>query len=148
MCDIGGRDQTKLVDGMHKQVAVVTGVVGPDITVHGVLCFVEADWPLIGGTFTTRGVQVLWPKKLYPKLAEAGPYDAGTAAELHARLAQALTSLSGQSFIGSGLHCEVRAARLGGKPVLSGPLGPEVWSRPDRDPETPNEHHAPHHRGG
>ena len=86
----GGRDQTKLVDGMHKHVAVITGRRRPNITVH-VLCFVEADWPPIGGAFTTRGVQVLWPKKLYPQLAAAGPYDAGTTArKLHARLAQGL----------------------------------------------------------
>ena len=27
------------------------------------LCFVEADWPLMGGDFTIAGVSVLWPKK-------------------------------------------------------------------------------------
>jgi len=61
-----------------------------DVPVHGVLCFVEADWPLIGGTFTTRGVQALWPKKLYPKLQAEGPFTADTVAEIHRKLAHAL----------------------------------------------------------
>jgi hypothetical protein len=43
-----------------------------DIPVQGVLCFVEADWPLFGGSFSTRGVDVLWPKKLYSKLQAEG----------------------------------------------------------------------------
>ena len=64
---VGSRDCTKLVDGVLKQVDVVRGLLDDDVPVHGVLCFVEADWPLIGGTFTTRGVQALWPKKLYPQ---------------------------------------------------------------------------------
>ena len=61
-----------------------------DVPVHGVLCFVEADWPLIGGTFTTRGVQALWPSKLYPQLQAEGPYTGETIAEMHRRLAHAL----------------------------------------------------------
>lgn len=53
---VGTRDCTKLVDGVLKQVGVVRELLNDDIPVHGVLCFVEADWPLIGGAFTTRGV--------------------------------------------------------------------------------------------
>lgn len=65
---VGGRDRTNLVDGVLKQVDVVRSIVGTDVPVTGVLCFIDADWPLIGGAFTTRGVDVLWPKKLYPRL--------------------------------------------------------------------------------
>jgi len=67
---VGRRDCTKLVDGVLKQVGLVRDVVG-DIPVVGSLCFVEADWPLIGGAFATRGVQVLWPKRLAKLLVEA-----------------------------------------------------------------------------
>lgn len=67
---VGRRDCTKLVDGVLKQVDLVREVVG-DIPVIGSLCFVEADWPLIGGAFATRGVQVLWPKRLAKLLVEA-----------------------------------------------------------------------------
>lgn len=67
---VGRRDCTKLVDGVLKQVGLVSEVVG-DVPVTGVLCFVEADWPLVGGAFTTRGVEALWPKRLAKLLAEA-----------------------------------------------------------------------------
>ena len=87
---VGSRDCTKLVDGVLKQVDVVRGLLGDDVPVHGVLCFVGADWPLIGGTFTIRGVQALWPKKLYPKLQAEGPFTAETVAEIQRRLAHAL----------------------------------------------------------
>jgi Nuclease-related domain len=87
---VGSRDCTKLVDGVLKQVDVVRGLLDDDVPVHGVLCFVEADWPLIGGTFTTRGVQALWAQKLYPKLQAEGPFTADTVAEIHRKLAHAL----------------------------------------------------------
>jgi len=86
---VGARDQTKLVDGVLKQIDVVRAIVGDAIPVTGVLCFIEADWPLIGGAFTTRGIEVLWPKKLYPRLAVEGPISCGVDG-LHRTLASAL----------------------------------------------------------
>jgi hypothetical protein len=65
---VGRRDCTKLADGVLKQVDVVRDLVG-DVPVTGALCFIEADWPLIGGAFSTRGVLVLWPKRLAKVLA-------------------------------------------------------------------------------
>lgn len=88
---IGRRDRTKLVDGVLKQVDCVSGVVGGAVAVRGALCFVEADWPPIGGSFTTRGVDVLWPKKLYPRLAAEGPLSPGNIRELHRLLGDALS---------------------------------------------------------
>ena len=87
---VGSRDCTKLVDGVLKQVDVVRGLLEPGVPVHGVLCFVEADWPLLGGNFTTRDVHALWPKKLYPNLQAEGPLTAETIAEIHRTLARAL----------------------------------------------------------
>lgn len=69
---VGRRDCTELVDGVLKQVDLVRDVVG-DLPITGVLCFVEADWPLIGGAFTTRGIHVLWPKRLVSVLTDAAP---------------------------------------------------------------------------
>jgi hypothetical protein len=86
---VGSRDQTKLVDGVLKQVELVAGLVGDALPVRGCLCFIEADWPLIGGAFTVRRVDVLWPKRLYPRLAAAGPFESSVA-EAHALLAAAL----------------------------------------------------------
>jgi hypothetical protein len=87
---VGTRDCTKLVDGVLKQVDIVRGLVGDDLPIHGVLCFIEADWPLIGGSFTTRGVEVLWPKRLYPRLKSDGPLLPQTVAEVHRCLASSL----------------------------------------------------------
>ena len=87
---VGKRDCTKVVDGVLKQIDIVVGAVNNAFPVHGVLCFVEADWPLIGGAFTTCGVDVLWPKKLYPKLNADGPITSQTINEIHQRLAIAL----------------------------------------------------------
>ncbi len=67
---VGRRDCTMLVDGVLKQIDLVREVVG-DLPVTGALCFVEADWPLMGGAFTTRGVHALWPKRLVKLLVEA-----------------------------------------------------------------------------
>ncbi len=60
---VGRRERTQAVDGVLKQLEVVRSLV-PGLPVTGALCFVDADWPLVGGSFTTRGVHVLWPKRL------------------------------------------------------------------------------------
>lgn len=64
---VGGRDKTKLVEGVQWQVERVQEAAG-GAPVIGVLCFVEADWPLFGGAFTVGGVEVLWPKKLTERI--------------------------------------------------------------------------------
>jgi hypothetical protein len=87
---VGSRDCTKLLHGVHKQVEVVRSLLEPEVPVHGVLCFVEADWPLFGGSFTTHDVHVLWPKKLYPKLQSQGLLTAERITEVHKTLGQAL----------------------------------------------------------
>lgn len=86
---VGSRDRTTLVDGVLRQVDLVRSLVGDEVPVAGVLCFVESDWPLIGGSFSTRGVEVLWPKKLYRRLSADGSH-VPSIADLHARLARAL----------------------------------------------------------
>jgi hypothetical protein len=87
---VGSRDCTKLVDGVLTQVDVVRRVLGEGVALHGVLCFVEADWPLIGGGFTSRGVEALWPQRLYPQLTADGPVTPESVTQLHRLLAAAL----------------------------------------------------------
>ncbi|MDR6620781.1 nuclease-related domain-containing protein [Sinomonas atrocyanea] len=66
---VGRRDCTKLVDGVLKQIEVLRPhVLGLPIT--GALCFVEADWPLIGGFFSTQGIHVVSPKRLAKLLTQ------------------------------------------------------------------------------
>lgn len=70
---VGRRDRTKLVDGVLGQVERVRAALGDgSIEVSGVLCFIEADWPLVGAFFSTRGVRVLSPRGLSKILHEAG----------------------------------------------------------------------------
>lgn len=80
---VGGRTQGKLIDGMLKQLAVVRAIIGPAVPLTGVLCFIESDWPLFGGDFTTQGVMVTWPKRLYARLEVDGPLSADI--EIHHR---------------------------------------------------------------
>jgi hypothetical protein len=47
----------------------------PGVLVRGAICFVDADWPLIGGSFITRDVHVLWPKKLAQSVVEEAAGD-------------------------------------------------------------------------
>ena len=60
---VRGRDKTALVEGVVGQVERVSRAV-PGVPVRGVLCFVDADWPLFGGSFIVRGVDVVWPGEL------------------------------------------------------------------------------------
>jgi len=93
MLVVGTRDQTKLVQGVHKQVDLVRAALeaagSADVPVRGALCFVEADWPLLGGSFVIDGVGVLWPKKLAEQLATPGALDDATTERVHRTLAAA-----------------------------------------------------------
>jgi len=42
-----------------------------------------ADWPLFGADFTTRGVKVLWPKKVTELVVRPGALSATEVRELH-----------------------------------------------------------------
>ena len=74
---VGTRDCTDLVEAMLGQMHVVGEAIGGDVPITGVLCFVNAGWPLVGGAFTVRDVEVLWPKKLVAELGGRtdGSYD-------------------------------------------------------------------------
>lgn len=86
---VGGRDGTKLVDGVKSQVERVREALADDaIPTAGVLCFLEADWPLLGGSFTVDEVHVVWPRLVLKHMTEA-PVVAFDVDATHARLAQA-----------------------------------------------------------
>jgi hypothetical protein len=98
---VGSRDCTKLVDGVLKQVALIEDALLPGgrpegplrpwghVPVRGVLCFVEADWPLLARSFETRDVLVAAPKKVYPQLQAEGPLAPTAIREIHHHLASA-----------------------------------------------------------
>lgn len=89
---VGGRDCTKLVAGVHRQVELVAAALAPthsDVRVRGMLCFVDADWPLLGAAFSIENVDVLWPKKAAQLLNRDGELAAGGVDQVHRRLAAA-----------------------------------------------------------
>lgn len=90
---VGTRDCTKLAAGVHWQMEKVRGVLagrsgGHDVPVAGVLCFLDADWPLIGGSFSIQGVDVVWPRKARELLTRPGPVPADVLPGLHQYLAE------------------------------------------------------------
>ena len=90
---VGTRDCTNLVGGVHRQVSLVENALEAsgirDVPVFGMLCFVEAEWPLLGGDFLIDNIEVLWPKRAAKKITAPGSFDAaaassmGRALELH-----------------------------------------------------------------
>lgn len=89
---VGGRNRTPLVAGMTRQVAQVRAALeadAPDVPVRGVLCFVEADWPLFADPFTVDDVTVMWPRRLRSVLTAPGPFDAEQIADLQWALHEA-----------------------------------------------------------
>ena len=73
---VGGRDHSKLLDGVQSQLERVRQHL-PNVPLMGVLCFVDAEWPLLGGSFVARNIHVVWPRKLSSLLvpAKPGPLD-------------------------------------------------------------------------
>lgn len=88
---VGGRDRTSLVAGMHEQVGLVRDALvdQPEVPVQGVLCFIDADWPVFGGSFTMNDVAVVWPKKLKASLTAPGALAPDRIADLQWRLHEA-----------------------------------------------------------
>lgn len=72
---IAGRDKSKFVDGLAKQVTLVQAAmaeVAPEAPVHGALCFVDADLPLVG-KLTFGGYPLLYARPLAKRINAAGP---------------------------------------------------------------------------
>lgn len=90
---IDGRDRGKLVSGVQSQVLRVEAAIDKAaVPVNGVLCFLEADWPLVGGSFTVDGIHVTWPRRLIKRITEQ-PHDTVLDVDaIHALLAAAFPS--------------------------------------------------------
>jgi Nuclease-related domain len=75
---IAGRECTKLIDGLDRQVAAVRAALASptqDMPVQGVLCFTQADLPLFGTT-KMRSHLLLYRKALAKRLNASGPFSA------------------------------------------------------------------------
>ena len=91
---VGSRDCTKLAGGVKNQVTRVVAALGNanyiDVSVGGMLCFVEADWPILGGDFSISGIDVLWPRRAVDLIRRPGPIDASNSQRIFRALAEAL----------------------------------------------------------
>lgn len=89
---VAGRDRTKLIDGLERQIGAVGAILEPawnHVPVHGVLCFTAADLPLVR-TLRIRGHELLYPRALSKRLNSDGPLDAVAIDETARALAAAL----------------------------------------------------------
>lgn len=91
---VDGRDRSRLIDGVRSQVQVVNdclGPVSPPVPVHGVVCFVGAEWPiLLRRPLRIRGVTALWPEALGGFVAKPGTLDSAKVSDVTNLLARAL----------------------------------------------------------
>ncbi|WP_324341604.1 nuclease-related domain-containing protein [Baekduia sp.] len=73
-----GRDRTKRVDGLDRQVAAVESALGDAAQswpIQGVFCFTKADLPMLGlGTTKIRSHLLLYRKALAKRLNASGPF--------------------------------------------------------------------------
>lgn len=87
---VAGRDQTKLVDGVVKQVDLVKAAVagiGLDVSVRGCFCFVDTELPFFG-TSTISGLSIFGRRGLAKQLNASGGLTADSVAMLAAALAE------------------------------------------------------------
>jgi Nuclease-related domain len=92
---ISGRDRTKLIDGLDRQVYAVRGALAAsghaDVPVQGVLCFTTAELPLLGA-LKMRGHLLLYRRALGKRLNAGGPLDPAAIGTLARILTKALPS--------------------------------------------------------
>lgn len=89
---IAGRDRTKLVEGMQRQMEVVREVLlehDRGVSVQGALCFIDANMPLFGLS-DFNGVKLTRPKAIAKSLNRPGPIDREQREVLTRLLAQRL----------------------------------------------------------
>jgi hypothetical protein len=92
---INERNRTKLLDGLDRQVSTVGDALRasgqPAVPIQGVLCFTDADLPLLG-TLKIRGHILVYRKALAKRLNATGPLGPSAIDALARALASALPS--------------------------------------------------------
>ena len=87
---VAGRDKSKLVDSLAKQVELVTAAIadaGLVVPVHGCFCFVDTELPLLG-TPSISGVRIFGRRGLARQLNAGGGLAPDAAAALATGLAE------------------------------------------------------------
>jgi hypothetical protein len=91
---VGGRDQSKLVKAMPRQVeAVRLGLASTEFfgcRITPILCFIGAEWGLLASPFAFGEVRVVWPKALRKLVRGEGPLSGDDVARLERALSETL----------------------------------------------------------
>lgn len=94
---VGGRNRSKVIHGMPREVEPVRATLAPDpladeVPVTPTVCFVASGWGLFAKPFEVAGVLVVWPQKLVERIAAAGPLTRTAVARIANRIALGLPS--------------------------------------------------------
>ena len=91
---VAGRDQTRLIDGVARQVQAVRAGLedarGPSGRVRAILCFVGAEWSLFARPFTLNETLITWPASLIGLLESEGALSATEIQTISSSLADRL----------------------------------------------------------
>ena len=88
---VGGRDRTKVIDGLGWQVRAVTkALAGLDVPVSSAVCFTDAEWGWFAKPFTIREVFVSGPNALARKISETSVLSVVRIQEIAVHLSGAL----------------------------------------------------------
>jgi Nuclease-related domain len=90
---VGGRDKTKLVDGVLAQAEVVRAVLvaaGHEaVPMLPILCFVDGDWPFMP-RLEVQGVLIVWPRQTAKLCRGDGPLDLASVESVAEAIARRL----------------------------------------------------------
>jgi hypothetical protein len=95
---VAGRDRTKLLAGVHKQVALVAQALAPasgdGVPIRGALCFIDTELGWFQKPFELDRVLVTWGKPLRQRLIAPGSIDETQRHEIHRALAAAFPPMT------------------------------------------------------
>jgi hypothetical protein len=74
---VGGRDRTKVIHAMARQVEVVRAAIeadplAVDVKVRPSVCFIASEWSFFAKPFEIDGVLVTWPQELVERIVAKG----------------------------------------------------------------------------
>jgi hypothetical protein len=88
---VGGRDRSKILDGLKWQVQAVRDALVDDAApISSAVCFTDAEWGWFAKPFTLRGVFVSGPNGLAREIATLRSWTPDTVREVAGKLSQAL----------------------------------------------------------
>ncbi len=88
---VGGRDRTRLVEGLERQIEAIKRALAPDVfEVHAALCFTDATWGVVAKPFQVGVAWVTWANALAELISAPGPIGQAGVESAGRRLGAAL----------------------------------------------------------